>query len=102
MKKIFGTLICIFLILLIIGLIIQGNPGLVFMVLLGGIVGIPMGLSYPFPIYTKLGMILGLIASVVSVYFGFANHDKIIGQVLAVVGILCWFFIGLMGLGTGT
>ncbi len=72
------------------------------MVLLGGIIGIPMGLSYPFPVITKVVMILGLIVSLISIYFGFKNHNKVIGQIIAVVGILGWFFVGLMGLGTGT
>lgn len=61
-----------------------------------------MGLSYPFALATKIALILGLIASAWIIYYGFKNHDKPIGQILAVGGICVWSFIGLMGLGTGT
>lgn len=102
MKRILIALLCIFAVLLIASLILQGNPWLLLMVLLGGTIGIPMGLSFPFPVITKVAIITGLLASVISVIFGFKNHKRIIGQIFAVIGILGWFFIGLMGLGTGT
>ena len=72
------------------------------MTFLGATIGIPMGISYPFPIMTKLSIISGLIVSIIFIYFGFKNHKKYIGQVLALLGIVIWSFIGVIGLGTGT
>ena len=72
------------------------------MVILGSIIGIPMGLFFPFPLFTKVTMIIGLIVSLAAMINGFKNSKAIIGQVSAVLGIIVWSFIGFMGLGTGT
>ncbi|XPV67488.1 MAG: hypothetical protein ACNI25_09185 [Halarcobacter sp.] len=72
------------------------------MFILGATVGVPMGLLYTFPLFTKLGMILGLLLSFGAMIYGFRNHQKLHGQILAVAGILFWSFIGVLGLGTGT
>ncbi len=102
MKRIFAALICIFIVLAIISFVLQGTPWLALMVVLGATAGIAMGLFYPFPLFTKVAMIIGLLASIIAIFYGFKNHKKLIGQILAVSGIILWSFIGLMGLGTGT
>jgi hypothetical protein len=80
----------------------MGNLWLPMMIGLGSTIGIPMGLGYPFPYLTKAAMVLGLLASVFAVIFGFRNHGKRWGQVSAISGIFLWVFIGLIGLSTGT
>ena len=72
------------------------------MVLLGGTIGVPMGLLYPFPLLTKISMVVGLVLSLLAIIYGFKNSKVIIGQVCAIAGIVAWSFIGLHGLGTGT
>lgn len=72
------------------------------MVLLGGVIGVPMGLLYPFPLLTKIAMVVGLALSLLAVIYGFKNSKILTGQVCAIAGIIAWLLIGLMGLGTGT
>ena len=79
-----------------------GNLWLLLMVELSGSIGIYMGMEYPFPMYMKALMIIGIIASGVFVYLGFKNHKRTSGQIMAVSGVVLWFFVGLIGLGTGT
>jgi hypothetical protein len=86
----------------VISYFVQGNAWLPLMVLLGGTIGVPMGLLYPFPLLTKISMVAGLLLSLLAIIYGFKNSKVIIGQVTAVTGITVWSFIGLIGLGTGT
>ena len=102
MKRIIIALVVSFLILTIVSFITQGTPWLSMMLLLGATIGVPMGLSFPFPLVAKLQMLLGLIISLWAIVYGFRNHHKLIGQALAVAGIFLWSFIGMLGLGTGT
>jgi len=90
------------LILTIVSYAQQGTPWFGILWLLGATAGVPMGLSYPFPLLVKLEMVIGLLISLLAMIYGFRNHQKWIGQVLAVMGILAWSLIGFMGLGTGT
>lgn len=90
------------LLLGVVSYLTQGTSWLVLMAALGATVGIPMGLTYPFPIAIKIALISGLIASITAAVYGFRHHLKIKGQILAVVGIVMWSFIGVIGLGTGT
>ena len=93
----------IFIVAAIISLVTQGNIWLPLMLLLGGTIGIPMALSYPWEGTIKILIIIGLTASILATTYGFINSKKNHGQVLAVVGIILWLIIGtIYGLGTGT
>jgi len=72
------------------------------MTLLGATIGIPMGLAYPFPAMIKLGFIFGLISSMSAIIYGVRYRSEFKGQVLAVIGVVVWSFVGMIGLGTGT
>ena len=73
------------------------------MFLLGGTIGIPMALSYPWEEIIKILIVIGLTTSILATIYGFMNFKKNHGQVLAVVGIILWLIIGtIYGLGTGT
>ena len=102
MKSIILAISGIFIFLTIVSYATQGTPWLGIMFLLAATVGVPMGLFYPDPFMVKSVMILGLTISLVMFIYGIKNHQKVIGQVLAVLGFLLWSFIGLLGLGTGT
>lgn len=80
----------------------MGNLWLPLMVGLGSTIGIFMGLTYPFPLYVRFGIILALLLSVIAVYFGFKYGNKVWGQALAVIGVAVWVLIGVVGLSTGT
>ena len=101
-KRIFLAIAALIIVLCVISLFMQGNIWLPLMVILGSTIGIPMGLFFPFPLFTKVTMIIGLIVSLAAMIYGFKNSKAIIGQVSAVLGIIVWSFIGFMGLGTGT
>ena len=103
MKRIFLAISGVFIVLIMVSYAKQGTPWTGIMVfLLSPTFGVPMGLFYPDPLMVKLVMILGLIVSLIMFIYGIKNHQKVIGQVLAVLGFLLWSFIGLLGLGTGT
>ena len=70
--------------------------------MLAATIGIPMGLSYPFDAELKVKMITVLVVSLVAMIFGLFKRDKLYGQISAVIGFVCWSYIGLLGLGTGT
>jgi len=90
-------------ILSIVSLITEGNIWLPMMFMLGGTIGIPMALSYPWPDMMNYLIIVGLLLSFIATVYGFMNSKKIHGQILAVIGVIAWLFIGTAyGLGTGT
>ena len=73
------------------------------MFLLGGTIGVPMAISYPWGDTVKFLIVVGLLFSFIATVYGFANSKNIYGQVLAVLGVIAWLFIGTVyGLGTGT
>lgn len=102
MKSIILVLSGIFIFLTIVSYAIQGTPWLGIMFLLSATSGVYMALLYPDPLITKVVMILALTISIAMFMYGIQNHQKIIGQTLAIFGFLLWTFIGLFGLGTGT
>lgn len=72
------------------------------MLVLSATIGIPMGIFYPFPLLSKIYMLVGLVFALALMIYGFKRREKVSGQVIAVVGYCIWSFIGLLGLGTGT
>ena len=79
-----------------------GNPSNIFLLLLGALVGPYMGLSYPFSITFKLLYVFGFVISFCLFVLGIKFNRKILGQVSVISGVVLWFFLGLIGLGTGT
>ncbi len=102
MKRIILSVSSIFILLIIVSYATQGTPWLGIMFLLSATVGVPMVLLYPDPLMVKLVMILGITISLVMFVYGIKNNQKIIGQLLGILGLLLWTVIGLFGLGTGT
>lgn len=100
--KVFTALLSLLIIVAIYSYVTLGNLWLPLMFLLGGIIGPFMGISYPFPILYKTLYILGLFLSLAFIIVGVKFNKKIIGQIAIVLGIMAWFFLGLLGLGTGT
>lgn len=90
------------ILLSVASLVTLGNLWLPTMVGLGSTIGTPMVLGYPSPPSIKIAIILGLLASVSAIVYGFRNHKNWWGQASAMSGIILWVFIGLIGLGTGT
>ena len=67
-----------------------------FAVLMVMVDGIPFGISifgWPFAVAS-------IFSSGITV-FGFVKHKRNYGQILAVLGISCWLFLGVMALGQG-
>jgi hypothetical protein len=84
-------------------LLFNGEPlGTLFLIPLGAVIGIPMGLAFPFSVSFKLGYIAALVGSIVVIIWGLVKRKAIWGQVLVVLGIIAWLICGLLGLGTGT
>lgn len=85
------------------GLINDGNPlvgfSVILLVPLAMFVGPYMGATYPNFGYTYL---IGLIIVLAIAIVGFKYRNNIWGQVAAVIGIVGWLFMGMLGLGTGT
>ena len=86
----------------LISFAVQGTPWFGVMFILGGTIGIPMVLTYPFSIIMKSVIIIGLFLSIIAFAYGLKHNKKTYAQVLAVVGFTTWSFIGMIGLGTGT
>lgn len=61
-----------------------------------------MAITYPFSLVLKTSLIFGLTISIFLFYYGIKNHNKKIGQILAIIGFLIWTTVGVVGLGTGT
>ena len=62
-------------------------------------IGPYMGITYP---SFEIGYIISLVLSLLLAIVGFKNRKNILGQVLAVIGMLGRSFFGMLGLGTGT
>lgn len=62
------------------------------------LVAAAVGLFYPFPYMTKVIILSILILSFVVIVYGFRNSSETKGQVSAVVGIIIWSLVGLLGL----
>ena len=60
----------------------------------------PLGLLLLGQIYGPHYLVLGLM-SLVAMVFGVVRSKKLHGQVIAVVGVLSWMFLGIYGLGHG-
>jgi hypothetical protein len=82
-----------------VGLYPSGNS---LLVVLGGLIGPYMGLSYPWQLKFRIGYIILLIFSLGVFVFGLSKRETVIGQSFAVVRIISWLFAGIIGLGTGT
>ncbi|THB68136.1 MAG: hypothetical protein D6B27_03210 [Gammaproteobacteria bacterium] len=102
MKKIFITIIGIFLALGIISLIHQGNLWYPLMIILGATVGIPLIFQSILPVYLKVALTIGLFLSFTTIIYGFKKQNILLGQVLFISGIISWSLIGIIGLGTGS
>ena len=81
---------------------VRGDLSIPLLVGLGGTIGIPMGLMYPFPVQIKVLFVLGLLVSLSCIVYGLRNHRKPIGQLCTVTGIFVWLGLGFIGLSTGT
>ena len=102
-KRIFLAIGFIIIALAITSLIMQGNIWLPLMFLLGGTIGVPMALTYPFPVIYRIFIVLGLFLSFSATIYGFKNQKQITGQILAILGLIGWVMIGTVyGLSTGT
>ncbi len=99
MKRIFIAILIILSILSVISLVSQGNPWLPLLAILSATVGVPVAISHPFPLETKILFIVGLLLSAIAMIYGFKKRNLLIGQIIAILGLVCWSFIGLMGLG---
>lgn len=75
--------------------------GLVHIPLAMGI-GPAMGLSFPFPLATKLAYVGGLLLVVVVGLVGLKWRARPAGGVAIVTAVVLWATLGLLGLGTGT
>lgn len=102
MKWIFGTLFLLVLILSAFSLWHFGNLWLLLMLFLSAMFGVLMALTYPWALATKVGIVIGLLLAVVFAVYGFKHAATWHGRGLAVIGIIIWVVIGLLGLGTGT
>ena len=70
------------------------------MFLLGGTIGIPMVLSFPFSLVIKSIIIISLVLSFLAFSYGLKNSKKTHGQILTIIGFVVWSLIGTIGLGT--
>ena len=73
-----------------------------FLIALGAVVGVPMGLEYPFPGPMKAIFVLGVILAVTVFFLGIRKGNTKLGWVLMVAGVVVWTFFGMAGLGTAT
>lgn len=85
-----------------VSLVLKGNLFLPVLALLGATIGIPMTLSFPFSIEQKMMYVAILTASFSAMVFGVLKRNKLLGQIAAVLGFLCWSLAGISGVGTVT
>lgn len=65
-------------------------------------VGPAMGLTFPFPLGTKLAYVGGLLLVVVLGLVGLRWRARPVGGAAIVTAVVLWAVLGLFGLGTGT
>ena len=75
----------------------MGEAWPVLIVFLGATVGIPMGIAFSGPLY-----LIPIIGAGILAIFGLIKHEKLYGQICAIIGIVVWCVLGCLGLGTGT
>lgn len=76
--------------------------GKVAIVIIGFIVGVPMGVAYPFSTTFKAIYVTLAITTLVVAIIGIRLRAKIIGKLLITMSLIAWTLLGLIGLGKGT
>jgi len=79
----------------------SGAWGLV-LVPLALVAGPPMGLTFPFPLDTKLAYVAGLLLVVDVGSVGMRFRTTLPGELAIVAAVVLWALLGMLGLGTGT
>ncbi|MBL4685367.1 MAG: hypothetical protein JKY37_12305 [Nannocystaceae bacterium] len=102
MKIIVSVLGGLLLAALVVSLATQGNAWLTLMIFLGATIGPPMLMSADFTADFKTLAAIGLMLAAGGIVIGLRKRDVWWGQLAAVVGVVGWTMIGLIGLGTGT
>lgn len=75
---------------------------LIFIMVLGFFVGVPMGIMYPFTFNLRI-IYIGLVVLCITIFFIGVKYRKArFGKVLIVFSLLLWDLLGVLGLGTGT
>lgn len=101
-KRILGSIFILLIGMAGVSFLSQGTPWLLFMAFLGATIGIPMGLVFPFPPVEKALYISAVLLSAGMFLWGIRHRSSVLGQSLAVVGLVVWTVVGVIGLGAGT
>ena len=70
--------------------------------ILGPTVGIYLNLMFPFAFWPKIIFTTIIFLCPIAIFIGIKQRAKIFGKILIIIALALWFFVGAMGLGTGT
>lgn len=70
----------------------------VFVIFLIYLLGVPLGIAYPFSPEYKIIYIITVLVTLLIAFLGFKFRKKIIGLLLIVISLLSWGYLGLIGM----